>query len=202
MTQTTPGRDVAMTLPDPDTLLLPAGDALLRPLRAADRDALHAAAQAEDIGAYTSIAWPFTPEAADRLIADAHRDWRAGAAARFAILNGSAGELVGTASLLHIYPERSDAEIGYWLGERGRGRGLARAAAVALRDWGFGALGLDRLHLLVDLDNAASHAVARAAGFLPVGERIWRHPTDPAKDGPVTEWALARTAWRAGQLQP
>lgn len=191
-----------IALPDPDPLLLPAGGALLRPLRPADRDALHAAAQAEDIGAYTSIEWPFTTEAAERLIADARRDWHAGAAARFAILDGRGEELVGTASLLHIFPERSDAEIGYWLGERGRGRGLARAATVALRDWGFGALRLDRLHLLVDLDNAASHAVARGAGFLPAGERTWRHPTDPAKDGPVAEWALTRADWLAGPARP
>jgi RimJ/RimL family protein N-acetyltransferase len=34
----------------------------------------------------------------------------------------------------------------------------------------------------VDLDNAASHAVARACGFRPTGRVPWSHPTDPSKD--------------------
>lgn len=170
----------------------PAGSApFLRSLRPADRDALHRAGQAEDIGRYTSIEWPFTPEAADRLIAVAIADWQAGTAARFAIAEGAAGEIIlGTASLLHIFPEASAAEIGYWLGAAGRGRGLAQAAAAALAAWALDDLGLAQVHLLVDLDNDASRAVARRAGFARAGEELWRHPSDPAKDGPVERWAL------------
>jgi RimJ/RimL family protein N-acetyltransferase len=48
-------------------------------------------------------------------------------------------------------------------------------------DWAFEALGLGRLHLMVDLDNDASHAVALACGFTPVGEIFWEHPTDASK---------------------
>lgn len=161
----------------------------LRAFRPDDRDALHAAGQAEDIGRYTSIEWPFTREAADRLIADAIGGWRAGTAARFAIVPGDdAGAILGTASLLHIYPASSDAEIGYWLGTAGRGRGLAAAATAALADWALAGLGLARVHLLVDLDNEASRQVARRAGFTLAGEEMWRHPADPAKDGLVERW--------------
>jgi RimJ/RimL family protein N-acetyltransferase len=49
--------------------------------------------------------------------------------------------------------------------------------------WAFEGLGLRRLHLMVDLDNDASHAVARACGFVPVGEVFWEHPVDPGKSG-------------------
>ncbi len=44
------------------------------------------------------------------------------------------------------------------------GRGLATEAAVALRDWVFGPLGLPRVRAEVARDNAASHAVARRLG--------------------------------------
>lgn len=164
---------------------LRAGDLLLRPLGPDDAPALWAAGQAEDIGRYTSIAWPFTRAAAAELIAAANADWAAGRAARFAIVLAAPGApdlFAGTASLLHFYPERGDAEVGYWLGEAARGRGLTRRAVALLCDWALGPLGLRRLHLLVDLDNAASHAVARACGFRPIGEQHWSHPTDPAKD--------------------
>lgn len=156
----------------------------LRALGPADSGALWAAGQAEDVGRYTSIAWPFTRAAATLLIAEAEAGWLAGTTARFAIIGLPDERLVGMVSLLHLYPERGDAEVGYWLGEAGRGRGLARRAVTLLCDWAFTALRLRRLHLMVDLDNEASHGVARACGFVPVGEVFWAHPTDRNKDGP------------------
>jgi len=163
---------------------LQTGELTLRPLVPADVTALHAAGQDEAIGRYTSIPWPFTPEAAQALIADAAAGWAAGTAARFAITErGDAGaSFVGTASLLHIFPERADAEVGYWLAAAGRGRGLARMAVGALCDWALGPFGLRRLHLLTDRENTASQRLAHACGFHANGTTLWRHPTDPQKD--------------------
>jgi len=149
-----------------------------------DAPALYAAGQGDDLGHYTSLPRPFTLGAAEELIAAAEAGWHAGTAARFAIIVEDSGEpeLVGTASLLHLFPERADAEVGYWLAESARGRGLARRAVALLCAWALGPFGLRRLHLLVDLDNAGSHAVARSCGFLPLGEVPWQHPTDRSKD--------------------
>jgi RimJ/RimL family protein N-acetyltransferase len=154
----------------------------LRPFRHGDAEALWEAGQAEDIGRYTSIAWPFTRAAAELLIAEADTGWQAGTMARFALIGLPDERVVGTASLLHIYPERGDAEVGYWLGTAGRGQGLARRAVALVCDWAFQSLGLQRLHLMADLDNEASQAVAVACGFALVGEVFWEHPTDRSKD--------------------
>ena len=154
----------------------------LRPLVHGDAEALHLAGQDEDIGRYTSIAWPFTLAAAELLIAEAEAGWQAGTMARFGIVALPEDRVVDTVSLLHVYPERRDAEVGYWLGTAGRGRGLARRAVAMLCAWAFAALDLQRLHLMVDIDNAASHAVARASGFRPLDEVCWAHPTDRSKD--------------------
>lgn len=157
---------------------------VLRPMLPSDAHALHAAGQGDDIGRYTSLPWPFTFAAAEALIADAEASWQTGTAARFAIIADGAGaqKFVGTASLLHLFPAHADAEVGYWLAESARGRGLARRAVALLCDWALGSLGLRRLHLLVDLDNDGSHAVARSCGFVPIGEVLWQHPTDRSKD--------------------
>ena len=157
---------------------------VLRPMVSADASALHAAGQGDDIGLYTSLPWPFTLAAAEVLIADAEAGWQSGTAARFAIIVERPGEaeFAGTASLLHLFPKRADAEVGYWLAESARGRGLARRAVALLCDWALGPFGLRRLHLLVDLDNTGSHAVARSCGFLSSGEVPWQHPTDRSKD--------------------
>jgi ribosomal-protein-alanine N-acetyltransferase len=164
---------------------LRAGDLVLRPLRPDDAPALWVAGQDEDIGRYTSIVWPFTLAAAEQLIAAASADWIAGIAARFAIIHTPADQpalFAGTASLLHLFLDQSDAEVGYWLSPAARGRGLARRAVALLCAWAQGPLGLRRLHLLVDLDNTGSHAVALACGFRPTGHVPWSHPTDPSKD--------------------
>ena len=182
-------------LPPMTAVRLAAPPAALRPLRADDASALHAAAQDPLIARYTSVPWPFTRERAEELIAAAHADWAAGTAARFAITLDDA--LVGTASLLHIYGETSDAEIGYWLGAAGRGRGIATAATRALVEWAFGTLGFAQLHLLVDWDNAASIAVAHAAGFTDAGTRWWEHPTDPTKSEEIPLLVQDATAWRS-----
>jgi [ribosomal protein S5]-alanine N-acetyltransferase len=44
------------------------------------------------------------------------------------------------------------------------GRGLATEAALAMRDWAFGPLGLTTAIAAVHCDNAASHAIARRLG--------------------------------------
>lgn len=192
MTQTEPSRGAASPYAGGQPVLRD-GALLLRPLRDDDTPALWAAGQAEDIGRYTSIECPFTMEAAGRLIAAAAVDWWAGRAARFAIIadEGEPGEIfAGTASLLHIDAAGGAAEVGYWLGPAARGRGLARRAVALLSAWALGPLGLARLHLMVDLDNAPSHAVALAAGYRRAGEVYWRHPTDRAKDGPCLVYVL------------
>ena len=46
-----------------------------------------------------------------------------------------------------------------------RGRGLARLSLQALGDWATDELGLGRLQVQIDPENAASHAVALRAGY-------------------------------------
>lgn len=178
----------AFGLPPRSSSILREQALTVRPLVPSDAEALWRAGQSDDIGAYTSIEWPFNIDAANRMIANAERAWIAATAARFAIIEhppNSDAVFAGTVSLLHIYPERLDAEIGYWLSREGRGRGLARRAVSMLCDWAFDTVGLRRLHLGVDIPNEASHNVARSNGFTPTVETMWRHPTDPSKDGIV-----------------
>ncbi len=56
-------------------------------------------------------------------------------------------------------------ELGYMMGARHRGQGLAARALVLLRDHAHDVLGLDRLLLRIEPDNRPSAAVAARAGF-------------------------------------
>lgn len=76
------------------------------------------------------------------------------------------GEVAGSIGLTpghDIY--RRSAEIGYWLGARWRGRGLATVALRGVSRWAFENLDLVRLHAAVFTWNPASARVLEKAGF-------------------------------------
>ncbi len=77
------------------------------------------------------------------------------------------GRLVGAAGV-HLRRGRLGPELGWWLAPHARGRGYAAEAAHALAGWALG-LGAVRVHAFVDVDDHASQAVARRAGFVREG---------------------------------
>ncbi|MGY2004935.1 GNAT family N-acetyltransferase [Blastococcus sp. SYSU DS1024] len=77
------------------------------------------------------------------------------------------GRLAGTGGL-YLRPGRLGPEIGYQIAPWARGNGYAAEAAHALAEWALG-LGAPRVHLFVDVGNAASRTVARRAGFREEG---------------------------------
>lgn len=60
---------------------------------------------------------------------------------------------------------RSLPEMGYRLRQDTWGRGYATEAALCLRDYACGALGVNPLHLFIDPANHRSQGVARRIGF-------------------------------------
>ncbi len=62
-----------------------------------------------------------------------------------------------------------EAEVGYWLLELGRGRGIARRAVRLLCDWAFATCEVERLQLTTMTGNTRSERVATDCGFLRAG---------------------------------
>ncbi len=70
------------------------------------------------------------------------------------------------AGLVSIWINQRDrAEVGYWLLEPARGRGVARRAVGLLCEWAFTTCPIDELELTTLPGNAASEKVATACGF-------------------------------------
>jgi RimJ/RimL family protein N-acetyltransferase len=107
--------------------------------------------------------------AAVRAWLEERNDWSNGFHASWAIAD-RAGALLGSVSLHKIDIEQADAEVGYWVAPWGRRRGVASAAVIAAAQFGFGGLGLHRLHLFHAVENTASCRVAAAAGFRLEGQ--------------------------------
>ncbi len=97
---------------------------------------------------------------------------------------------------------RERAEVGYWLLETARGRGVARRAVALLCDWAFATCAIDELELTTMAGNVASEKVAVACGFQDAGTsaldvkgdtctvRLWRRGRDAATAGGAQRAAI------------
>ncbi|MFZ3452360.1 GNAT family N-acetyltransferase [Arthrobacter sp. 7Tela_A1] len=79
------------------------------------------------------------------------------------------GRAAGNVGLSHIDRRHRTAWLSYWIAGDNRGHGLAGRAAAGVADWALQELDLFRIELGHRVNNPASCAVARRAGFLPEG---------------------------------
>jgi 8-oxo-dGTP diphosphatase len=118
-----------------------------------------------------AVPFPYPRELADEWIAVARDEIAAGTAYHLAV-TGTEGEqelLVGGVGL-RLAEDRRSGSLGYWVGRRFWGHGVATEAAGRLARWALANLDLDHLTAYVATDNPASVAVLRRIGFRQVGE--------------------------------
>ncbi|GAA2840645.1 GNAT family N-acetyltransferase [Kitasatospora aburaviensis] len=86
----------------------------------------------------------------------------------FHLVLDEAGSLLGRVNLVDV--EDGSAELGYRIGERAAGRGVATAGVLEVCRLAAAEYGLSALTAVTTLDNPASMAVLRRTGFTAVGE--------------------------------
>ncbi|MDE2581349.1 MAG: 8-oxo-dGTP diphosphatase MutT [Rhodospirillales bacterium] len=144
----------------------------LRPLAARDAAALHNLVNDWEVACtLANVPFPYPREEADEWIAATERDLAAGAAYHLAITgrDGARETLVGVVGLRCDAAARS-GRLGYWVGRRFWGHGVATEAAGRLARWAMANLDLDRLEATVIEGNPASLAVLRRIGFRQTGQ--------------------------------
>jgi ribosomal-protein-serine acetyltransferase len=137
----------------------------LRPLEESDAAELHAAIERNRAQLARWMRWAReqTPEQTLDFIRRARADAQDGRGFEGAIV-AEAG-VVGMAGFPAIDWCNRSAQIGYWLDESHRGRGVMTSAVAALVGHAFDSLRLNRLEIRADVENAASRAVAERLGF-------------------------------------
>lgn len=144
----------------------------LRPLAPADAEAMHRLINDwEVVRNLAVVPFPYPRELADDWIASTVRDLADGIAWSLAITGheGAQEHLLGVVSL-RLDGKPRTASLGYWVGRRYWGHGVASEAAGRMIRWGMANLELDRIHANVATDNPASAAVLRRIGFHQTGE--------------------------------
>jgi RimJ/RimL family protein N-acetyltransferase len=102
------------------------------------------------------------------------------------------GAFVGGTGL-HPHCGPSGIEIGYWIDERHRGKGIVTEAAAALAKHALTDLALSRVEIHCDPDNGPSNRIAEKLGFTREGVLRKRHQY--AHDRPLRDlvyWTLFR----------
>jgi len=108
------------------------------------------------------IPQPYRELEARAWIAQATTLWREGSASPFAVTVER--RVVGGVGVNWIDREHGVGDIGYWLRNDVRGLGYTTRSVRLLIRWAF-AIGCQRLQVRADVENDASQAVARRAGF-------------------------------------
>ena len=133
---------------------------------------------------------PMSRGASDALLERLREQMAAQPFGRWAVEHRESGSFLGFLGLGH-HPAAPEApEIGWRLGSAWWRQGLATEGATAVRDHGFGPLGLDRIVSVTVPENVASLAVMRRIGMTPLDVREVSAPED--EHLPVVVWHLAR----------
>ena len=163
-----------MTLAPPDFTALRTDRLTLRPLRAGDASDLHRLVNDWEVAkTLARVPFPYPRDLADTWIASTWGQIAAGEAWHLAIIQGEAGaeQLAGCVALT-LSRDGTSAELGYWLGRRFWGQGLAPEAAARLCRWALATLDISVIRASALKDNPRSQAVLRRIGLRPAGEGV------------------------------
>lgn len=143
---------------------------VLRPPRSGDHEAWAELRQASaDYLRPWEPTWPeddLTRAAFRRRLSIYAREMEAGSAWPFFVFDADARTLVGAITLSNVRRGVADTgTLGYWIGRRYAGRGLATAAVRRLVAFAFEDLGLHRVEAACVPSNEASRRVLLKAGF-------------------------------------
>jgi RimJ/RimL family protein N-acetyltransferase len=162
-------RPTISKLPPWEVTRLEVDELALCPWRDGDARAIAAAYQDDpEIPRRTGFPYAMTEAQARAYILERRHGWNTGAKAAFGIFDGHR-QLLGSVSLLAIDWTRREAEVGFWLARKARGRGVAVRALDRIIRWA-AELRLLRLTATVELTNEASRRVLERARF--VQERL------------------------------
>jgi len=140
---------------------------LVRPLSAGDAPALHAAVRASIESLSYWLPWchpDYSLADAEAWVAYSVAGWERQSEFPFGVFDESTGALVGCTGLSQVNGVNRLANLGYWIGEPHRGRGVATCAVALTAAIAFEELGLVRLEIVVLPHNRSSRRVVEKVG--------------------------------------
>jgi len=130
---------------------------------------MDALARDEEVARFTRVPEPVPDNFGERWVERYTRGREEGTNAGFAIVDSDTGDFLGFVALVRYDLQTQEAEAGYVIASTARGRGVGTRALKELTAWAFAELPLERIELLIDVDNPASEVVAQRCGYTREG---------------------------------
>lgn len=140
---------------------------LVRPLADGDAPTLYAAVRASVDSLSYWLPWchpDYSLADAEAWVAYSVAGWAKQSEFPLGVFDESSGALIGCIGLSHINGVNRSANLGYWIGEPHRGRGIATRAVALTAAIAFEELGFVRLEIVVLPHNQSSLRVAEKIG--------------------------------------
>jgi len=140
----------------------------LRPLEERDIESIYEACQDPLIPRFTTVPSPYTKTHAQFFVQEQEpARFAAKSELVFAITEGHEADekFCGVISFHSVSLGNHAAELGYWIAAPARGKGIGSTTAKMITEYGFQTMGFKRIEALVDVDNEASKALLRSAGY-------------------------------------
>lgn len=135
------------------------------------------------------------PERVARFAEWSFAQWRVNGFGPWAAIDRDTGAWIGRIGLDQLdddWPGPDRVEVGFELGRRWWGRGLATEGALAALAFGFEEHGLPRIISVTVAAHVAARRVMEKLGLVYEGTRHWKSP-----DVPVVWYAMDRAGWVA-----
>jgi ribosomal-protein-alanine N-acetyltransferase len=144
------------------------GRITLRPVQEEDIERIYEACQDPLIPRFTTVSSSYTMAHAQFFVQE-HAPARFASKSEllFVITDGheNEGNFCGLISFHSVSLANHAAELGYWIAVHARSKRIGTAAARTITEYGFQTMGFKRIEALVDIDNEASKALLRSAGY-------------------------------------
>ncbi len=144
----------------------------LRPYQSTDSVSVFSAAREsfQELSPFMPWCHPdYSVDDSTKWIEMSSRNWDEGIAYEFAITDSRDGSYLGGCGLNHINMADRVANLGYWVRTSHARQGVATKAALLLSQFGFRELKLNRIEILIAIDNQASRRVAEKVGATKEG---------------------------------
>ncbi len=155
-----------MNLTRPIPLFFETDNLYIRRYKKSDEDALYEAARSSIAEVFEYLPWchpDYAHEDAKNWLETIESSWKEANAYSFAIFDKNKTKLLGGCGINRI-DEHPIGNLGYWIRTGATGKGIATEATLGLIDFGINHLGLQRIEIVMSVNNIASKKVAEAAG--------------------------------------
>jgi len=184
--------------PDFTQVLLATPRLRLRPLRTSDANDMFTVYSDPKVMQYGSTPVWSSVDDAHTSLARTDEGMKEGQFLRLALTLGDADRFIGDCCLFKFDQQSRHAEVGYSMGVNYWGRGYMHEALIALLNYGFETLNLNRIEADIDPNNMASAKCLERLGFIKEGYLRERWIVDGVLSDTAL-YGLLRREWAHGK---